>query len=128
MQLYINAVINEIYIKAVINAVINDVTYVLMYLRTQDCTWQINIGIHSHTQTHWTPLMDANYAVINIVHEVHTVRSGVLQSAHLACALLAHFASQVCTLSILRLAPLPSAQEGAKPNICALLAHFVFCI
>ncbi len=63
----LNAVINEIYINAVINAVINDVTYVLT-LRSQDSTWQINIGIHSHTQTHWTPLMDAICAVINGVN------------------------------------------------------------
>ena len=34
----LNAVINEIYINAVINAVINDITYTLMYLHTQDCT------------------------------------------------------------------------------------------
>ena len=60
MQIHINAVINKIYINAivnaVINAVINDLTYALTYLHTQDSTWQINIGIHSHTQTHWTPL------------------------------------------------------------------------
>jgi hypothetical protein len=65
----LNAVINEIYINAVnnavINAVINDITYILTYLRSQDSTWKINIGIHSHTQTHWTPLMDAIYIVIN---------------------------------------------------------------
>jgi hypothetical protein len=60
------------------------------------------------------PLMDAIYAVINGVNKVRTMRSGVLLSAHLACALLAHFASQVRTLSILRLAPFPSAQVGRK--------------
>jgi hypothetical protein len=59
---------NKIYINAVINAVINDITYILMYLRTQDSTWQINIGIHSHTQTHWMPLMNTIYAVINGVN------------------------------------------------------------
>ncbi len=67
--MYIDAVINEIHINAVINgvinAVINEVTYVLTYLCTQDSTWHINIGIHLNTQTHWTPLMDAIYAVIN---------------------------------------------------------------
>ncbi len=47
--MYFNAAIKEIYIDAVINAVINDITYILTNLRTQDCTWQINIGIHLHT-------------------------------------------------------------------------------
>jgi hypothetical protein len=65
----LNAVINEIYINAVmyavINVVINGVTCVLMYLQFQDSTWTINIGIHLRTQTHWTPLMDTIYAVIN---------------------------------------------------------------
>ncbi len=51
--------------------------------------------------------MDAIYAVINGINEVRTMRSGVLLSVHLACALLAHFASQVRTLLILRLAPFP---------------------
>ena len=68
----LSAVINEIYINAVINsvssAVINDVTYVFTYLQSQDSTCQINIGIHLHTQTHWMPLMDAIYAVINGVN------------------------------------------------------------
>ncbi len=41
-------------------------------------------------------------------------QSGVLLSAHLACALLAHFASQVCTLSILWLVLFPSAQVERK--------------
>jgi hypothetical protein len=45
-------------------------------------------------------------------------------SVHLACALLAHFANQVRTLSILRLAPFPSAQIGRKTQhlhpICTL--------
>ncbi len=72
MYIYVNAVINKIYINAVIIAVIdaaiNDLTYVLTYLRTQDSTWKINIGIHLRTQTHWTPLMDAIYAIINGVN------------------------------------------------------------
>ncbi len=72
------------------------------------------MGIHLHTQTHWTPLMDAMYAVINGINEVRTMQSGVLLSVHLACALLAHFASQVQTLSMLPLAPFPSAQVGRK--------------
>jgi hypothetical protein len=46
--------------------------------------------------------------------KVHTKQSGVLLSAHFACTLLAHFASQVRTLSMLRLAPFPSAQVGRK--------------
>ncbi len=112
-EIYINAVINAV-INTVINAVINDISYVLMYLRTQDCTWQINIGIHLHTQTHWTPLIDTIYAVIIGVNKARTMQSGVLLSAHLACALFAHFASQVCTVSILWLAPFPSAQVGCK--------------
>ncbi len=73
----LNAVINEIYINAAINAFINDVTddvtYVLTYLWSQDSTWQINIGAHLHTQTHWTPLMDAIYAVINGVNLMDTI-------------------------------------------------------
>ncbi len=99
-------------------------SFVLMHLCTQDCTWQINIGIHLHTQTHWTPLMDPIYAVINGINEVCTMWSGVLLSAFLACALLAHFASQVRTLLSLRLAPFPSAQVGRKTQhlrpTCAL--------
>jgi hypothetical protein len=43
----------------------NDMAYVLTYLCNQDSTIQIIIGVHLHTQTHWTPLMDAIYAVIN---------------------------------------------------------------
>ncbi len=120
--MYINAAIN-----AVIIAVINGVTYLLTYLHSQDCTWQINIGIHLHTQTHWTPLMDTIYAVINGINKVCTMQSGVLLSALLAWALLAHFASQVHTWSILRLAPFPSAQGGCKTQhlrpTCAL--HFL---
>jgi hypothetical protein len=58
--------------------------------------------------------MDTIYAVINGINEVHTMQSGVILSAHLACALLAHFASQVCTLSILQFVPFPSAQVGRK--------------
>jgi hypothetical protein len=42
--------------------------------------------------------------------KVRTKRSGVLLSVHLACALLEHFAIQVRTLSILRLALFPSGQ------------------
>ncbi len=42
--------------------------------------------------------------------KVRTKRSGVLLIAHLACTILAHFASQVRTLSILQLAPFPSVQ------------------
>jgi hypothetical protein len=71
--------------------------------------------------------MDAIYAVINGVNEVRTMWSRVLLSAHLACTLLAHFDSQVCTLSILKLAPFPSAQVGRKTQLlhptCAL--HFL---
>jgi hypothetical protein len=52
-------------------------------------------------------------------------RSGVLLSAHLACALLAHFASQMRTLSILQLAPFPSAQVGCKTQHLCLLVHFI---
>jgi hypothetical protein len=56
--------------------------------------------------------------------KVHTKWSGVLLSVHLACALLAHFASQVRTLSMLRLAPFPSAQVRCKTQhlhpTCAL--------
>jgi hypothetical protein len=70
--------------------------------------------------------MDAIYAVINGDNKVPTMRSGVLLSLHLACALLVHFVSQVRTLSILRLAPFPSAQVGHKTQhlrpTCAL--HF----
>jgi hypothetical protein len=58
--------------------------------------------------------MDAIYTVINGINEVCTMRSGVLLSAHLACALVVHFASQVRSLSILQLAPYPSAQVGRK--------------
>jgi hypothetical protein len=58
--------------------------------------------------------MDAIYAVINGINKVLTMRSGVLLSVHLACALLVHFAGQVRTLSILQLAPFPSAQVGRK--------------
>ncbi len=65
---------------------------------------------------------------------VHTKRSGVLLSAHLACALLKHFASQVRTLSILQLAPFPSAQVGQKTQhlcptcaLCFLHWHHTCC-
>ncbi len=58
--------------------------------------------------------MDTIYAVINGVNKVRTMHSGVLLSEHLACVLLAHFASQVRTLLILQLAPFPSAKVGRK--------------
>jgi hypothetical protein len=58
--------------------------------------------------------MDTIYAVINGVNKVRIMQSGVLLCAHLACALLVHFASQVCFLSILQLTPAPSAQLGRK--------------
>ncbi len=58
--------------------------------------------------------MDTIYAVINGVNKVHTMRSEVLLSAHLACTLFVHFASQVHTLLILQLAPFPSVQVGRK--------------
>ncbi len=52
-------------------------------------------------------------------------------SVHLACTQLAHFASQVCTLLILQLAPFPSAQVPRVQNPTFapyVLAHFVFCV
>jgi hypothetical protein len=67
-----------------------------------------------HTQTHWMPLIDAIYAVINGINEVRTMRSGVLLSVHLACTLLVHFASQVRTLSICNLCPFFVAAIASK--------------
>jgi hypothetical protein len=59
--------------------------------------------------------------------KVRTKWSGALLSAHWACTLLAHFASQVRTLSMLLLAPFPSVQVGRKTQhlrpTCAL--HFL---
>ncbi len=67
--------------------------------------------------------MDAINTVINGVNKVCNMRSGVHLSVHLACALLAHFASQVRTLSILQLAPFPSAQVGRKTqHLCPTCA------
>ena len=81
---------------------------------------------------------------------VRTKRSGVLLKRALGCALLAHFASKVwslqakCALKIgvrrpsaqlkalphrfCNLRPSQVHKQGAKPNICALLAHFIFCV
>ncbi len=72
--------------------------------------------------------MDAIYAVINGIDEVLTMQSGMLVMVHLACALLAHFASQVRTLSILRLGPFPSAQVGHKFPTFAPYLHTSFSV
>jgi hypothetical protein len=62
--------------------------------------------------------------------KVRTKGSGALLSAHLACALLAHFASQGRTSSILQLAPFPSVQVGRNTQHLrpTPLVRFVFCI
>ncbi len=59
--------------------------------------------------------------------KVHTRLPGALLSAYLACTLLAHFASQaLCQFCHFCLSQVH--KQGAKINICALLAHFLFCV